>query len=80
LLRVYQETDARGEEIVVVYHSHTHTVAYPSPTDVSLAGEPAAHYLLVSTREHGNDPGPVELRSFRIVDGAIHEEEIVVVP
>ena len=43
--------DDAGEEIVVVYHSHTATEAYPSRTDVSLATEPQAHYVLVSTAE-----------------------------
>jgi len=79
LLQLYKEMDANDEEPVVVYHSHTATEAYPSVTDVKLAGEPNAHYVLVSTREHGNDEGPVEFRSYRIVDGQITEEEIRVV-
>lgn len=79
-LRVWREMDSRGEEPVVIYHSHTATEAYPSRTDVSYASEPNAHYVLVSTRECGGGEGPVELRSFRIVDGQITEEEIQVVP
>ena len=75
LLRLYREMDDRGEVPVVVYHSHTATEAYPSRTDISLASEPAAHYVLVSTREPDSD----ELRSFRIVDGAVTEEEVQVV-
>ncbi|MGH3509378.1 MAG: Mov34/MPN/PAD-1 family protein, partial [Nocardioidaceae bacterium] len=46
LLALYQEMDARDEEPVVVYHSHTATEAYPSRTDIGLAGEPGAHYVL----------------------------------
>ena len=76
LLRLYREMDERDEEPVVIYHSHTATEAYPSRTDVSLAMEPAAHYVLVSTR----DPDVAEFRSFRIVDGAVTEEEVQVVP
>jgi proteasome lid subunit RPN8/RPN11 len=79
LLALYREMDARDEEPVVVYHSHTATEAYPSRTDIALASEPNAHYVLVSTREHGNADGPVELRSYRIVDGKVSEEEISVV-
>jgi [CysO sulfur-carrier protein]-S-L-cysteine hydrolase len=79
LFRLYRDLDDRAEEPVVIYHSHTHTEAYPSPTDRALASEPGAHYLLVSTRLHGNAAGPVELRSFRIVEGDAHEEEISVV-
>jgi proteasome lid subunit RPN8/RPN11 len=74
--RLYQEMDANDEEIVVVYHSHTATEAYPSRTDVSLAAEPQAHYVLVSTAESGNQDGPVEVRSYRILDGVVTEEEI----
>ena len=80
LLRLYRELDDRDELPVVVYHSHTATEAYPSRTDIALASEPQAHYVLISTREHGNAPGPVELRSFRIVDGEVTEEEVQVTP
>ena len=76
LLRLYQEMDDNDEEPVVVYHSHTATEAYPSRTDIGLASEPNAHYVLVSTREHGNNEGPVEFRSYRIVDGEVTEEEV----
>jgi proteasome lid subunit RPN8/RPN11 len=79
LLQLYKEMDARDEEPVVVYHSHTATEAYPSRTDIGLAAEPNAHYVLVSTREHGNSPGPVELRSYRIIDGEVTEEDVSVV-
>ena len=79
LLALYKELWARDEEPVVVYHSHTATEAYPSRTDIGLANEPAAHYVLVSTREHGNNDGPVEFRSYRIVDGEVTEEEVAVV-
>jgi len=77
-LRLYNEMDDRDEEIVVVYHSHTATEAYPSRTDISYAAEPQAHYLLVSTRGTGSEDGPVEVRSYRIVDGVVTEEELVV--
>ena len=80
LLALYKDMWEREEEPVVVYHSHTATEAYPSRTDVDLAGEPNAHYVLVSTREHGNNEGPVEFRSFRIVDGEVSEEDVAVVP
>ena len=72
LLRLYREMDDRDEEPVVIYHSHTATEAYPSRTDISYAGEPGAHYVLVSTR----DPDTVEFRSFRIVDGTVAEEPV----
>jgi proteasome lid subunit RPN8/RPN11 len=74
-LRVWKEMWANDEEPVVIYHSHTATEAYPSRTDISYAGEPGAHYVLVSTRE----PGVDEIRSFRIVDGVVTEEKIDIV-
>ena len=71
-LAVWREMDERDEEPVVIYHSHTATQAYPSRTDISYASEPGAHYLLVSTRE----PDGEEVRSFRITDGVVTEEEV----
>ena len=70
-LRVWREMDDADEVPFVVYHSHTATEAHPSRTDISLASEPDAHYLLVSTRSE--EP---EVRSFRILDGVVTEEEI----
>ena len=79
LLALYREMDGRDEEPVVIYHSHTATEAYPSRTDVKLAAEPGAHYVLVSTRDGAHIDGPVEFRSFRIVDGDVTEEPVTVV-
>ncbi len=79
LLRLYRELDERDEVPVVIYHSHTATEASPSRTDIALAGEPEAHYVLVSTRETGPADGPFEFRSFRIVDGVVTEEPINIV-
>jgi proteasome lid subunit RPN8/RPN11 len=80
LLRLYRDMDSRDEVPVVVYHSHTATEAYPSRTDISYASEPEAHYVLVSTRDDAapNTTGH-DLRSFRIVDGVVTEEEVEVV-
>jgi proteasome lid subunit RPN8/RPN11 len=71
-LRLYRQLDERDEEIVVVYHSHTGTPAYPSRTDIAYAGEPQAHYVLVSTRETDS----TEFRSYRIIDGVVTEEDV----
>ena len=72
--RVWQEMDEADEEPVVIYHSHTATEAYPSRTDIGLAAEPGAHYVLVSTR----DEDQTEFRSYRIVDGVVTEEPVTV--
>ena len=63
---------ADGLDIIGVFHSHTHTEAYPSPTDVAQAPDPGWHYVLVSLR----DIYPV-IRSYRIVDEIIAEEPIL---
>lgn len=76
LLLLYREVDDLGEEIVVVYHSHTDTEAYPSRTDIAYAGEPGAHYVLVSTRQEIEPES--EFRSFRIIDGQVTEEEVTI--
>ena len=60
-LRADRDAEARGIEIIGVFHSHTHTDAYPSPTDVAQAPDPGWHYVLVSLR----DTHPT-LRSYRI--------------
>ena len=74
LLALYRELDENDEEIVVIYHSHTETEAYPSRTDIAIAAEPGAHYVLVSTRK---EIAPaIEFRSFRIVDGVVTEEPV----
>ena len=78
LLKLYRELDANNEDPVVIYHSHTATEAFPSRTDVSYASEPFAHYVVISTRETGSEEGPFEFRSFRIAEGVITEEEVVI--
>ena len=74
-LKVWRILEESGDAPVVIYHSHTATEAYPSRTDVGLAAEPDAHYVLVSTR----DPAHDEVRSYRIVDGVVTEEPVSIV-
>lgn len=76
LLALYREVDDSDEEIVVIYHSHTETEAYPSRTDIAYASEPGAHYVLVSTRK---EIAPAtEFRSYRIIDGVVTEEPVAI--
>jgi proteasome lid subunit RPN8/RPN11 len=69
LLQAYRRADDEGMEVLGVFHSHTHSEAYPSPTDIGQAPDPGWHYVLVSLREL-----PTDLRSFRIVEGVVNEE------
>lgn len=75
LLRLTIETDDADEVFWGIVHSHTHTPAVPSPTDIGLAFYPDALYLLVSLGDDEVDPATGEpgVRAWRIVDGAVHE-------
>lgn len=66
-----RDAEASGNAIIGVFHSHTHTEAYPSATDVTQAPDPTWHYVLVSLR----DTEPV-VRSYRIIDGQPTEEPV----
>ncbi len=74
--RTYREIDDSGWDVVAIYHSHTHSEAYPSATDVRLATWSDAYYVLVSLLNR-EDPA---VRAFRIEeDGTIREEEVRIV-
>lgn len=75
LYRLTVEADDRDEVFWGIVHSHTHTPARPSPTDIGLAFYPDALYLLVSLSPDEADPatGAESLRAWRILDGVIHE-------
>jgi proteasome lid subunit RPN8/RPN11 len=72
-LRAERAAEASGWEIVGVVHSHTHTEPYPSPTDVAQAPDPAWHYVIVGLKRESP-----EIRSYRISDGQVVEEPIVI--
>jgi proteasome lid subunit RPN8/RPN11 len=70
-LRADRDAEGKGGGILGVFHSHTHTEAYPSPTDVAQAPDPSWHYVIVSLR------GDVaSIRSFTIIGGVVSEEAI----
>lgn len=71
---VSDEIFEKDWDIVGIYHSHTHTPAFPSPTDVARAFYPDAVYALVSLQDRQHP----DLRAFRIVDGAITELPVTV--
>ena len=81
-LRVFDELDERGWDLWAIYHSHTHSEAYPSETDIGRAHYPdgsatypGVRYLLLSLQDR-DDP---VLRSFRFIEGEITEEEVATV-
>ena len=79
LYQTTREMEDHGWEIMAIYHSHTHSQAYPSATDIRLATWPdgasiwpGAYYILVSLEDKAN---PV-VRAFRIEDGIVTEEDL----
>ena len=73
-LAVERAAESGGLDVIGAFHSHTHTDAWPSATDVARAADPAWHWLIVSLRM----AEPV-VRSFRIVSGDITEERIALI-
>ena len=75
LYRLSVATDDADETFWAIVHSHTHTPAVPSPTDIGLAFYPDALYMLVSLADDQADPGTgtPSVRAWRILDGAVHE-------
>jgi proteasome lid subunit RPN8/RPN11 len=73
-LHFFKDVDARGMDLVAIYHSHTQSPAYPSRTDVAKAVYPDAAYLIVSLED---SQAPV-VRAFRVRDGVIAEEELAI--
>ena len=72
LFLTYREIEDKKWDLVAIYHSHTHSPAYPSPTDIRLATWPEAYYILVSLMEPGN---PL-VKAYRITEGQVKEEEL----
>lgn len=74
-LKVQDEMDEAGWDLMAIYHSHTHSEAYPSETDRKQAFYPDSYYLVLSLSDRKN---PI-LRAFHIIDGEISEEELEIV-
>jgi proteasome lid subunit RPN8/RPN11 len=74
LLRLTRDIEDRGLDLGI-YHSHTHTPARPSPTDIRLAQYPEALYLILSLAQ----PDAPDLRVYRIADGAVQVEPLEIV-
>jgi proteasome lid subunit RPN8/RPN11 len=79
LLNAEREADKNGWDVLVIYHSHVASDAYPSPTDVRLSQWPGsdppidlypdAYYVLVSLKDRDNP----SVRAYTIHAGAVEE-------
>lgn len=72
--RVFEEIDTEGQELFAIFHSHTRSEAYPSPTDRRQALYPEARYLILSLQDRSKPA----LRGFRILDGEVTEEDVMI--
>jgi len=73
-LRVFDQIDDEGWDLLAIFHTHTHSDAYPSETDRKQAFYPEATYLVMSLLNRANP----ELRAYRIDDGEVEETELVI--
>jgi len=71
LLRAERAAEDDDLAVIGVFHSHTHSEPYPSPTDIGQAPDPDWHYVIVSLKREAP-----ETRSYRIVDGTVTEERV----
>lgn len=67
---VFKEIREEGTELIGIYHSHPHTEAYPSVTDISLAYYPEAYYIIISLEKRDS---PV-VNAYQIIEGKITQE------
>jgi proteasome lid subunit RPN8/RPN11 len=73
-LRAFEEMDEEGWDLLGIFHTHTHSEAFPSETDMRLAFYPEATYLVMSL----SDRESPDLRAFRIVEDEVTEEELTI--
>ena len=73
-LQVFDEMDEQGWDLLGIFHTHTHSEAYPSETDTKLAFYPDSLYLVMSLADRER---PV-LRAFTILDAEIAEQELTI--
>ncbi len=74
-MKVFEEMEKESMKMVAIYHSHPHTIPFPSETDVKLTFYPDVSSIIISLKEEKN---PV-VKAFQIEKEAIYLEEIDVI-
>ena len=69
ILRIHKDIEEKGWELLGIYHSHTHTEAYPSPSDIQLAFWSDSIYFIISLQ----NPKQLVIRAFLIEDKKVKE-------
>ncbi len=73
-IKVFENLEKESLEMIGIYHSHTHTEAYPSETDIKMAFYPEISSIIISLKEKV----PI-VKAFRIRKDGIDSEEIEVI-
>ena len=74
-MKVFEEMEKESMKMVAIYHSHPHTIPFPSEIDVKLTFYPDVSSVIISLKEKEN---PV-MKAFQISKEAIFLEEIEVI-
>ena len=74
-MKVFEEMEKESMKMVAIYHSHPHTIPFPSETDVKLTFYPDVSSIIISLKEEEN---PM-VKAFQIGKEAIYVEEIEVI-
>jgi proteasome lid subunit RPN8/RPN11 len=72
---VFENIEKESMEMIAIYHSHPHTIPFPSETDVKMAFYPEVSSVIISLKEEKN---PV-VKAFKIDKEAIYLDEIEVI-
>ena len=70
-LEVFKEMEKESLDMVAIYHSHPHTIPFPSERDVRLAFYPDVAYIIISLKDGGTS-----VKGFRMGKDAIYIEPI----
>ncbi len=72
-ISVFKTLRKKEEQLFAIYHSHPHSEAYPSSTDLALANYPEALYLIISL----NTKDLLVLRGFYLLDNQVEEVGLI---